>query len=424
MIKSFTIENFRSIKEEQLLDLTAAKNKELHKENAVLLDGKKFAVLKSIGIFGANASGKSNILLAFDALRYMIAKSSNWKLDEPIRCYEPFKLDKETRTAPCKFEIEFILDDNLLYIYKVEFTKDSIIHESLKFYPTTQKATLFSRIIDENGEQKITYGSRLKGKVKRVPCLKNNLYLSKAANTEGAPEILKDIYRYFKNKVISLSPNTNLEAINLLKDENRRNTIAALLACADTGITGVQLKEQDVNIDNLQLPADLPEPIKMHIVEENKYKPVFFHHDKIDCELSLQEESRGTRRLFELSPLLLLGLQNGNIIIIDEIDSSLHPHISKLLIELFHDPQVNRNNAQLIFTTHDMTLMNSEFMRRDQIVLTEKNENGETELFSLDEIEGVRKDSPYAKWYMDGRMGAVPQMDIFRLKQLLVTRSD
>jgi AAA15 family ATPase/GTPase len=122
--------------------------------------------------------------------------------------------------------------------------------------------------------------------------------------------------------------------------------------------------------------------------------------------------------LFELSPLLLIGLRKGDIIIIDEIDSSLHPHISELLIQLFHDPIINKNNAQLIFTTHDMALMNSEFMRRDQITLTEKDDNGVTELFSLDEIDGVRKDSPYAKWYMDGRMGAVPRLDIFHLKQL------
>jgi AAA15 family ATPase/GTPase len=124
--------------------------------------------------------------------------------------------------------------------------------------------------------------------------------------------------------------------------------------------------------------------------------------------------------LFELSPLLLVGLQKGDIIIIDEIDSSLHPHISELLIRLFHDPLINKNSAQLIFSTHDMTLMNADFMRRDQIVLTEKDDDGSSELFSLDGIEGVRKDSPYAKWYMDGRMGAVPRLDIFRLKQLLM----
>jgi AAA15 family ATPase/GTPase len=256
MIKSLTIKNFRSIKDEQVLDLTAAKSKELHKENAVFPEGKKFAVLKSIGIYGANASGKSNVLLAFNALEYMITESSAWKLDEPIKCYEPFKLDGQTRTAPCMFEIEFICDDNLLYIYRIEFTGYSVIHESLSFYPTIQKANLFSRSIDKNGNQEISFGTRLKGKVKSIPCLKNNLYLSKAANTEGAPEILKDIYRYFKNRFISLSPNSGIEAKNLLKDEKQRKAMTALLACADTGITGIQLKEQDINVDSLKLPDD------------------------------------------------------------------------------------------------------------------------------------------------------------------------
>jgi AAA15 family ATPase/GTPase len=420
MIKSLTIKNFRSIKDEQVLDLTALKSKELHKENIVPLENKKFSVLKSVGIYGANASGKSNVLLAFRALEYMITESSDWKLDETIQCYEPFKFDKDTRNAPCMFEIEFIGDDKLLYIYRVEFTVDAIIHESLSFYPTTQKANLFFRSIDEKGNLKFTPGTRLKGKVKSIPCLKNNLYLSKAANTEGAPEILKDIYRYFKNRIITLSPNSGVEARNLLKDEKQRKAMTALLACADTGITGIQLKEQDINVDSLKLPDDLPEPVKKHIIETNKYKLVFFHHNNNECELSMEEESRGTQRLFELSPLLLVGLQKGDIIIIDEIDSSLHPHISELLIRLFHDPLINKNSAQLIFTTHDMTLMNADFMRRDQIVLTEKDDDGSSELFSLDGIEGVRKDSPYAKWYMDGRMGAVPRLDIFRLKQLLM----
>ena len=419
MIKSLTIRNFRSIKDEQVLDLTAAKSKELHEENAVIFEGKKFAVLKSIGIYGANASGKSNILLAFRALEYMITESSDWKLDETIQCYEPFKFDKKTSNAPSMFEVEFIGEDKLLYIYRVEFTVDAILHESLGFYPTTQKANLFSRSVDKEGNLKFTPGARLKGKVKSIPCLKNNLYLSKAANTEGAPEILKDIYRFFKHRVVTISPNNGIEARNLLKNKKQRNAMIALLACADTGITGIQLKEQDINVDSLQLPEELPETFKKHIIENNKYKPVFFHHDNNECELSLEEESRGTRRLFEISPLLLVGLRRGDIIIIDEIDSSLHPHISEILIKLFHDPMINKNGAQLIFTTHDMTLMNAEFMRRDQIVLTEKDDNGATELFSLDGIEGVRKDSPYAKWYMDGRMGAVPRLDISRLKQLL-----
>ena len=422
MIKSFRIKNFRSVKEEQVLDLTAANNnKEIHTNNAVQPEGRKFSILKSVGVFGANASGKSNILLAFKAIEYMVTESSDWKLDAEIRCYEPFKLDEKTRNAPCIFEIEFIGEGNLLYLYKIEFTRYSFIHESLSFYPTTQKANLFSRNIDENGKQSISFGSRLKGKVKTIPCLKNNLYLSKAANTEGASEILKTIYRYFRNKLAIIDQNIMLGTNMLLKDTKQREALTALLACADTGITGIELKEKNIDTDKLHFPGSLSDDMKNHIIEDNKYQPVFFHHGKKEYEFSLHEESRGTQRLLELSPLLLVGLKRGDIIVIDEIDSSLHPHISELLINLFHDPQVNKNNAQLIFSSHDITLMNQEFMRRDQVVLTEKDEFGATGLFSLDEINGVRKDSPYSKWYLSGRMGAVPQIAISRIKQLLIS---
>jgi AAA15 family ATPase/GTPase len=256
--------------------------------------------------------------------------------------------------------------------------------------------------------------------VKSIPCLKNNLYLSKAANTEGSPEILKNIYRYFKNKLAFIHPDISIEANALLKDVKQRKALTALLACADTGITGIELKERDIDTDTLHLPDNLSESMKGHIIESNKYQPVFFHNGKNEYEFELREESHGTRRLFELAPLFLIGLRRGDIIIIDEMDSSLHPHISELIIKLFHDPEVNKSNAQLIFTSHDITLMNQEFVRRDQVVLTEKNSDGITEIFSLDEIDGVRKDSPYSKWYLDGRMGAIPHIDTLNFKQLFM----
>lgn len=423
MIISLTVRNFRSIRDEQTLNLIASKKSDIHKDNiAAPLEG-KLNILRTVALFGANASGKSNIVMALHALSYMVSNSSNWKLDEEIDCYEPFRLDEQTKCAPCYFELDFLGPNNLRYIYCVEFTKYGLEQEVLSFYPTSQRALLFKRLKNKDGVLKFSPGGHLKGKVKTIPCLKNNLYISKAANTEGAPDIVKELYRYFKNRLKVIHPGGEVNSSKLLQKESYRKKLAALLACADTGIVDVNMKERENMNDIHKFPDDMPEKVRQKIIEDFKYHPIFIHQGSNE-EFKSDEESRGTIRLYELAPLFLIGLIKGDIIVVDELDNSLHPHISELLIKLFNDPLLNKKNAQLIFTSHDLVLMDSGKMRRDQICFTQKDKFGATELFAMDEIEDVRKDSPLAKWYMEGRFEAIPNINIKLLRDSLLDGLD
>jgi AAA15 family ATPase/GTPase len=422
MIIDFTTENFRSIKEEQTFSMSASDAKDEHPDNLFQSEKEKNIYLLKAGvIFGANASGKSNLLLAIKTFRDFVVNSTDLKVEQEIPYYDPYRLDEACLAKPTAFELEFIGNDKTRYKYTVLFDKNEILMEQLLFYPSKQEARLFLR---EQGKS-IKFGSQFKGKKKSIESelLPNNLFLSKAANSNH--EQLKGIYLYFKNNLIfhlktdagkNLSSFTTAQLRKKDSEAFRRKLINFLVA-ADTGIHSIGL---EINYDALgeknQYPDRVAERSESPVDSESFYRPVVYHRvnngskEGGTTSFRLDEESDGTIKMYAFAGKIISALERGFTIIADELDNSLHPLISEYILNLFSVPETNPGNAQLIAATHDTTLLNPEILRRDQIWFVQKNTLGATTLFSLDEFNKneVRKNTPFGKWYLDGRFGAIP----------------
>ncbi|PSL08901.1 hypothetical protein CLV44_1382 [Marinobacterium halophilum] len=411
MIIDFTVSNFRSIKDEYTFSLYAESKSQHLQENIAWPNDGKIGVLRTAGIYGANASGKSNLLRAFLALRFIICSSGDLKDGDSIPCYEPYLLSEKFKDSPTSFEIEFFSRENLRFIYKVSFIEKRILSESLDYYPSRQKANIFNRNDNDTWES-ISFGGLYKGGRKKIAFFENNSYLSKAGNSADAPEIVRSIFNFFRNEMLYIGANHQVNMLEWKEDLEKIKKVASILSKVDTGIDGFIFKDDDEN--RLSLPSDMPKELKKRILDAERKKPVFFHKGENGIKNSFSEdmESSGTLKLFAMLPLLLETLEYGGILLLDELDNSFHPHIAELIIKLFNDPKVNTKNAQLIFSTHNISLMSPSVLRRDQIWLTEKR-NGSTLIASLEDFDKnmVKMDSPFDKWYSDGRFGGIPSVD-------------
>jgi AAA15 family ATPase/GTPase len=431
MIIDFTVENFKSIKEEQTFSMLVSNPKDEHPDNLFQPGNEKnISLLKTAIIYGANASGKTNLIIALNALNFFVINSTDLKLGEEIPVYEPFKLDKSCQSMPTKFEMEFIGSDKIRYRYAVSFNKREILFEELIFYPKGQAARLFLR---EKGK-KIKYGAHFKGMRRNIEneLIPNNLFLSKAANSNH--EQLKDIYLHFYENfefhtgVHSFGgiPKMTTAMLRTEENDNFKKKLINFLIAADTGIQSVGFEKRKMN-GEVEFPDDMPDDTKRKFLELFSQKPITSHKlfdgEKEAGEIwfDLDEESGGTTRMYELAGKIIPALEQGHTFFVDELDNSLHPHLSEYILKLFNNPDTNPNNAQLIAATHDATLLDLKIFRRDQVWFTRKNRFGATEIFSLDEFKKneVRKNTPFGKWYLDGRFGAIPLInkEIFRIDE-------
>ncbi len=426
MLIDFTVCNFRSIKEPLTLSLLATKIREHSGNVARSKREKSIKLLKVAGVYGANASGKSNLIKALDAFRNFIVGSTDLKLGEVIPYYDPFKLERDWPRKPSMFEMEFSGENDIRYRYGVTFNNEEIIKENLVFFPKGQEANLFLR---EKGKN-IKFGDYFKGPAKTIEnqLLRNNLFLSKAANSNH--KFLERIYLFFRDALRLSTPAPrgpifpNFTTRECVKDGSyiNKTIIGDFLKIADTGIEHMDIDKKAISENEIPLPDAIPMKLKKRIIEEVMLRPRMFHGvfdngveiDEIGFDI--EEESNGTIKLYELAGKILHVLKIGAVFIADELNNSLHPHMMRFIVDLFHDPATNPNNAQLIFATHDATLLNPEIFRRDQIWLTEKDRRGATSLFSLSEFDykKVRSHTPYDKWYLSGRFGALPLIGEFR----------
>jgi AAA15 family ATPase/GTPase len=426
MLIEFAVTNFRSIKEKQIFSMMPAGKIKLDalSENIIPEDSNHYniSLLKSSLFFGANASGKSNFLKAIMVIKYLVEKSINFKLDEKIEFYEPFKLNEANKKEPVELEIDFIAKDGIRYIYKVIFNEKEFMHESLYFYPQKQKAKIFIR----EQEKPISYGDYFKGE-KKHQLLRNQLLLSKAGTIPI--ESLKEPYRFF-TRYLFCSIFHNSDYDNALirsftkrlveeKEKSLHHNFKKLLCAADTGITSFTIKE--FKTDEFKLPAELSEEIKKKIADKFKYQ-INTVHRLYDNEnfigeeaFDLNEESTGTIKLLAVGIFILDALSNGTTIILDELDKSLHPLLTRMLINLFHSKETNLYQSQLIFVTHDIAMIDISFLRRDQIWLTQKNDYGATEIYPLSDFTGISKVKPIENWYLRGRFGGIPIIKDFEL---------
>lgn len=415
MILSFKIENFRSVKEPLIIDLTTEKRlkeKDLQDNSFIQNENE---LLKSLLIYGRNASGKSNVLLALRALSYLIQESDSFKHEDKLDPYEPFVFDTEYVNKPVKFEIDFItLKSKIKFKYILSFNANEILYEALYVYPSGFKAKLYER-----KKKKISYGEYYKGAKKKIEddLLPNQLFLSKSATSNV--KYLDECYVYFSRFIyVSTIHDTEYDKAiirsfsELLKDDDKlKSNMLELLKAADTTIRDFKIIENEKEI---KFPNTFPDDLKKQILESQKYEVrtshTLFENGKEvgKTTLDIENESLGTKKLFAIGGLILDTLDDGGVIVIDELDKGLHPLLSKLLISLFNSKKNNPNNAQLIFATHDSTLLDLELLRRDQICFIDKVYEEYSISYRLSDIKGVRKDTPIDKWYLSGRFNAIP----------------
>ncbi|MCK5272493.1 MAG: ATP-binding protein, partial [Sedimentisphaerales bacterium] len=377
MLVEFRVKNYRSIKDEQVLSLVATTDDTL-KDNCI--DVGKLPLLKAAGIYGPNASGKSNLIRAMRTMQQMILNSAGAKPGSGTSA-EPFLFDDKSQKEPTSFEIIFY-HNKIRYQYGFTATKERIHNEWLFASPKKSNQKWFERSFDKKtGKTDWKFGSYYKGeKIKLTDKTRDNaLFLSVAAQWNH--EQLTTLYEWFKDNLMIISPYSPLEPITARMLLDKTNAfelvISAIMKEADFGISGLHAKPVDVR--DINFPDDLTKDEREHIaklLEEKNGPPVEILHQseksRQNIYLPLEEESHGTQRFFQLVGPWLISIKIGFTLLVDELEASLHPLLTRELIKIFQNPDINKSGAQLVFTTHDTTLLDPELFRRDQIWFTEK----------------------------------------------------
>lgn len=413
MIIDFTVENCLSIKEEQTFSMVAEKDKAHLPENLFRYND-KISVLKTAAIFGPNGSGKTNLLFALENLSDIIISSNTYKEDDIIPCYLPYELSNETIGKATKFDIEFIVDEKR-YSYIVHFDQHNILYEALFTYPSVKPAKIFERTSPNNwtDDDGITFGSYYKGGKKRHAYFPSNSYLSIAGNSPESPKFIRDIYKFFRLRLRIRLSESPQPIFGWDDDPSARRVMQCFMTNLGLGISDFKIEHGELDENQEKIISSLPKSMQ-DAVKKEMSKSVKYGHLTEEGKIHYIDddyESLGTRKLFDYLPSVLLTLKKGDVLVVDEVSTNFHSHVLELIVRLFNDPRVNIYNAQLIFTTHDLMVMKSKALRKDQIYLAEKID-GSTEYTSLDEFDSsLRNNSPFEKWYYEGRLGAVPQLE-------------
>lgn len=396
MLCQFTVENFKSIREEITLDMQTAAISE-HEDKIIKdIDGETYLPVSVI--YGPNGGGKSNIMHAIFSLRrkivfpLYIAEGDN-EINIPVSKYtiKPFAFGTEELESPTKFEV-FFRTKKAEYRYILWVKNDIVIYESLDRikFDTGRTSSLFER-----SEKEINLKGDLK-KLKISNDISENLtLLSYLGITYRKNEIIDDVINWFKHEILVINYGNPI----------RELTMATVDTEEAKKIFINMLREMDIDI------------VDYRIEEENNKKKIFTIHSVNDkkYELNLNEESSGTKKMFDLLPFIIKSFVEGTTLIIDELDAKVHPILLKYIINLYTDMEINKNKAQLIFTSHDMTTMNSETFRRDEIWFVAKGNQQNSKLYSLVEFKDkdgktIRKDAKFDKQYLEGKYGADPYL--------------
>jgi uncharacterized protein len=412
----FSVTNHRSIASRVTLDLFAAPRLRLHPLHLIpTLDAQPFALPVAV-LWGANASGKSNLIDALYFCQKFILSPA--RLDEPVPV-EPFSLEHSYLDAPSEFEFVVQLDEGV-FRYCFSVSRNGVESEALHRERATQSLLIFSR---KNAE--LEWGKSASFDIERAKfvadgLLGNELFMSAAANKNLAP--MQNLFRWFKNIVIVTSASlTHDIVVKLKQDEEFRAFVVDLMREADTGIINIEVRKEllsgeQTNKEFVQQQLANLSPIKSRnrafAFEKSKTENHFLrvsltHRGKSSASFNLEDESQGTQRLYELSPVLFEAERTARLFVIDEIDSSLHPKLVRFFIE--HFLAHRKSGAQLLSTTHDASLLDLELLRRDEIWFADKDAFGKTQLASLYEYIN-RSDVDLDKHYLAGRFNGIPRL--------------
>ena len=400
MILEFSVKNFLSFKEKVTFSMIANSNKELN-DNYVEIGGNK--VLKSAAIYGANASGKSNLFKILTLVVLMLRSSNSVDINAKLPLI-PFKLDKGSVNKPSEFEIKFILDETR-YVYGFIADKDKIYDEYLYYYPNGRETKIF----DRTNINEYSYTQKDEKILREIEAknAQNKFFLATATNWNF--DKTKAAYNFLTNGIGTCN---NLEILKNMAYKMYETNPDYLKDFAIDFLQKADFNIEDYQISQIDVPGEfltaIPEFITKTLPDKPKAYQVLFKHKNSDNYLSIDEESLGTQMIFAFIPFLADSLKNKKVLIIDELDKSLHPFLVQYIVEIFNDAEINKNGSQLIFNTHDTNLLDLNILRRDQIWFTEKNsETGESDLYSLSDFS-VRKQENVEKGYMLVRYGAVP----------------
>lgn len=407
MLLQFSVKNFRTFREKASLSLVASNyDKDTREEDNIHQDSKfNLRILKSAVIYGANASGKSKF---FDALTFMknfvITSSKESQRGDDIKV-QPFLLSSQTEHEPSEFEVIFIYK-SVMYRYGFEADKKKIVSEWLYYKPKTKEIEIFYR----DGEKFVTHERIFnKGRtiVKEGLVRNNALLVSVAAQFND--EIAITVIDWFEKAAIISGLNDSEyreNTIDKVKNLNDKVKVLDFLKAADIGIEDLKL----LKIDSGSFKDN---PFQTVLLVKNKY----LNRKKegvMSFFLSL-DESEGTKKYFYILGPVIDALETGSVLLVDELDSKLHPNLVCKIVAFFNSKEFNNRNAQLIFNTHDTNLLSSGLFRRDQIWFTDKNKFGEAKLYSLADFKSdeVRKTESFEENYIRGKYGAVPFLGFF-----------
>ena len=395
MLSQFTVKNYRSILDEATLDMQAAPITE-HKEHILTNNGDEFIPISAI--YGPNGGGKTNVLSAIFDLYILVTKpifiSKNVQAGTgiPKHMIAPFKFSDEGKNSPTEFEL-FFRTKLAEYRYILHIKNDVIIYESLDRVKFETKMP--SGIFERNGKD-IRFINKF-NQFKVSAELSDTLpLLSYLGITYRGNSVIDDVITWFESGISFMNYGNPARELQMYVSDSDfvYNLMLNLFKEMDLDIVDFRIEEKDDKITDV---------FTKHIV------------DGYEEEINLLDESSGTQKMFSLMPILAEALIEGRTLIVDEIDSKLHPLLLKYIINLFTDPTINRNAAQLIFTSHDLSTMTNEIFRRDEIWFVAKGNKQDSQLYSLVEFktekgESVRKDASFNKQYLEGKYGADPYL--------------
>jgi AAA15 family ATPase/GTPase len=428
MLVRFSMANFRTFRERAEWSLIASPDKTREAENVVPFPDFNLRLLKSAVVYGANASGKSKLIDGLQFMREFVRDSAKSQPGDAI-AVEPFRLSTETERKPSEFEVIF-MHQGVRYRYGFEVTTQQVMAEWLYYRPKTKEIEVFSR--DEEGfaplNPKEVKGS-LAQYIREGNVRENALALSLINQLYKNPVAQAVLTWFNKLKIVSGLTDEGYRGFSMgrAQEPERKQAMLRLLQEADLGIEDITIKQLDLD----QLPPDFPEELKEELrqamAKRKKAKilaDVLTTHSRYDAaqqvrdtvQLSMQQdESAGTLKFFSLTGPVLDVLEEGHVLVMDELDSRLHPNLVVKLVAMFNSHEHNPHNAQLLFNTHDTNLLSVAHFRRDQIWFTEKDRFGAATLFSLAEFQGVRATDNLEANYIRGKYGAIPYLGDFHL---------
>lgn len=427
MLIEFKFKNYRSFRDETVLSMEATG---LGTFKNCLIVYNNMRLLPGVAIFGKNGGGKSNVIRAFWLSVQFIKNAQRTQHEKAVIPVVPFILNDYSKNSPTEFQFVYTMDD-IKYWYSFAATKDKVVSESLYHAPKGQKALVFSR-----EEQVFTFTEeKAKRKLISETVAENQLFFSVACTMNDLACV--NAMKWFRERIFFSRDYADIpkQLLDYSNDSNMLKAISDYAKAADFGIEDMQFEINSKEVEDLEFPENMPEGIKIaisqfvHVLAETSNNSetrlkmgevkATSKHQGINADgiselysLELEDESDGTRKLMSIAPAIESVLNNGGILLVDELERELHPLLVDFIIAKFQSKATNKKGAQIIFTTHNTELMSMELLRKDQLYFADKDQqDGSSELYSISEF-GTKTAENIRKGYLIGKYGATPNIEV------------